>query len=112
LTGAALRADAAAGEAYDLVAVSDVLVYVGDLAPFFAAAAAASRPGAALALTLEDGTGPTFDLAATGRYRHAPHYCVDAADAAGWALVARTSATLRENRGEPVVGSVFLFRRR
>ena len=111
-SGAALRADAAAGDAYDLLAVSDVLVYVGDLAPFFAAARDAARPGATLALTVEDadGDGP-YELAVTGRYRHAPAYCDAAAAAAGWTRVEWAAATLRKNGGVPVPGSVFVFRR-
>ena len=58
--------------AFDLIAVADVLCYLGDLAPVIAALAAALRPGGALAFTAEQAFDPAvpFVLAPHGRYLH------------------------------------------
>lgn len=109
--GAALEAS---GGGYDALCSSDTLPYFGDLAPFFAAAFAAANAGCVLGLTLEDtlpGAAADYHVALSGRCRHAPGYATSAAEAAGWATVAATSATLRRNAGADVAGTVYVFRK-
>ena len=112
--GEALREDARAGRRYDVLGCCDVLVYFGDLGPFFAAAAAAARVDCALALTLEDvlpGGPDDYHVSLSGRFRHAPAFCVRAAEARGWALASKRAEAPRTNAGAPVRGHVYLFRR-
>lgn len=104
----------------DALACADVLVYAGDLAPFFSAARHAASDKALLAFSLEDRLHPApnktqeahdrgWDLAHTGRYRHAPHYAVQAATAHAWHLISLQPHVLRQNAGEPVAGHIFVF---
>lgn len=108
----------------DLVVAADVLVYLGDLAPVFTAAAATARPGCLFAMSTEahdggaeaaapaaaDG-GPDRGYVATmtGRFQHMRQYVVRAAEEAGWGLVSCESETIRCNGGQPIAGDVFVF---
>lgn len=95
---------------WDVVAAADVLNYLGDLAPAFAAIRAALRPGGRAALSLEKGE----DGAALHdglRFRHAPAHAAALAGAAGLAVEARQEATLRQEKGAPVPGLLLLLRR-
>src|SRR4029079_811378 len=49
-------------ERYDLIAATDVFIYVGDLALVFEAAADALRPGGLLAFSVEAGGGDRYAL--------------------------------------------------
>ncbi len=97
--------------AFDLVAAADVLNYLGDLRPALAGIAAALRPGGLAAFSLEAGEGAPFTLGATMRYRHDPAHAALLAAAAGLGVVARHEATLRQERGEPVLGVLLVLRR-
>ena len=103
---------ASAVRRYDVLAACDVLVYINDLGPFFAACAAAAAPGGLLAFTVEaadDAAGVA--VGASGRFRHGRRYCERTAGACGWALVAVEDEVLRQNAGADVRGHVFVFRR-
>lgn len=98
--------------AFDLVAAADVFNYLGDLRPALAGVATALRPGGLAAFSLEAGEGVPFALGATMRYRHdAAHAALLATDA-GFEVVARREATLRQERGAPVAGVLVVLRRR
>lgn len=100
--------------AWDLLVAADVLMYLGDLEPAFAAAAAALRPGGALVFTVEAMTddeiaeaGPLAPyLRPSRRYAHAPEYLRAALEAAGLTLLFIESAVLRMDRRQPVTGWV------
>ncbi|HYE00135.1 MAG TPA: methyltransferase [Alphaproteobacteria bacterium] len=104
---AALRDGGAA--AWDLVAAADVLVYIGDLAPLFAALAAALRPGGRFVATVErlEGEGGGFVLQESRRFAHAGPYIAETAAAAGLTMEAMEEASTRRDRGRPVPGLVF-----
>jgi predicted TPR repeat methyltransferase len=115
----ALRAEA---EGWDLVVAADVLVYVGDLFPAFAAAAGALRPGGMLAATSEridgdaaarggGGEGPGYALGPARRFAHAERHVRDAAAAAGLTPVLIERASPRRERGEPVPGWAIVLRK-
>jgi predicted TPR repeat methyltransferase len=57
-------------ERFDLVFAADALVYLGDLAPFFAAAARATTPGALVVFNLEATEGEPYRLLPSGRFAH------------------------------------------
>ncbi|HYD67462.1 tetratricopeptide repeat protein [Azospirillum sp.] len=102
--------------AWDLLTAADVLVYIGDLAPVFTAAAAALRSGGRFAATVErlegerlDGEG--FALGPSRRYAHAPHYIVGTAAAAGLRVLLMDDCVPRRERQAPVPGLVFVLGR-
>ena len=97
--------------AFELVAAADVLNYLGDLAPALAAMAGALVPDGIAAFSLEAGEAAPYALGPGLRYRHAPAHVLSLADSAGFALLARRAAVLREERGEPVLGELLVLRR-
>ncbi|TFW19871.1 methyltransferase, partial [Massilia arenosa] len=105
-----LRA-APARAAYDVIVAADVLVYLGDLQPLFAAAGSALRPGGLFAFSVERAEGSVagtgYLLQPSGRYAHAPAY-IDSLP--GFELLAAHSATLRQERGVPVDGMLYVLR--
>lgn len=111
---------------YDLLVAADVLVYIGDLQPLMQAAAAAAQPGAVLCFSTEqlqeDADGPVGSSAAaeqqgyavqlTGRYVHSQRYLREVAAATGWQVVAMSTATLRKNGKQPVIGNLCVMKLR
>lgn len=97
---------------YDLIVAADVFCYFGALAEAFAAAAAALRPGGALAFTVErwaaplDGRG--WLLQAHGRYAHDDAAVRAELAAAGFMLTTAEIATLRHESGQPISGMVMV----
>ena len=90
----------------DLLVAADVLVYVGDLASLFAAAAAALRPGGLLALSAQRSSGEPVALGSDLRYAHAPDYIVATGAAAGLTTVRLDPVSTRRDRGIDVPGLV------
>ncbi len=106
-------ADLAAGDStYDLVAAADVLVYLGALAPAFAAVARALRPGGGFAFTVERGTEGGWRLGDSGRYAHSADYLRGLAESHGFEVALLDEASTRDDRGAPVPGLVCVLRKR
>lgn len=97
--------------AWDLVAAADVLNYLGDLAPALRGIAGALAPGGRAVFSIETGEGDGYALGEGLRYRHDPAHVAALAAAAGLVECAREDVTLREERGTPVRGTLFLVRR-
>lgn len=98
--------------AFDLIAAADVLNYLGDLAPAFAAIATALAPGGLAAFSVEAGeAGTPYALEEGMRFRHDPEHVAALARAAGFEEVTRRGTTLREERGAAVAGVLFVLRR-
>ena len=89
-----------APEAYDLVIAADVFVYVGNLAPAFAASARALVAGGRLAFTTERAEGDGFDLQPTGRFRHGEAYVRRLAREHGFDVEVLEEVVLRRQRGK------------
>ncbi len=96
---------------FDLVAAADVLNYLGDLGPALRAIAGALVPGGVAAFSIEAGEGAPVALGPGLRYRHDPAHVTKLAEAAGLRAAARQDATLRQEKGAPVAGVLFLLRR-
>lgn len=96
--------------AFDLVAAADVLNYLGDLAPALGAIRGALAAGGLAAFSIEAGEGAAYALGPGLRFRHDPAHVAALAANAGLAEVAREEAVLREERGAPVRGVLFLLR--
>ena len=96
---------------YDLVAMTDVLIYFGDLAPVFAAASVALRPEGALAFSVERAGQGDWHPAGANRYRHSEAYLRRMADAAGMIVALIEAASPRDEGDGPVPGLLFVARR-
>lgn len=100
--------DYLAGQHADLILAADVLVYLGDLAPFFAAAAAALVPGGLLAFTVQKGADG-LTLGEDLRYAHAEGLLRRWADEAGLVPLSISDCATRCDRGVPVPGLVLVL---
>lgn len=92
-------------KAFDLVVAADVLVYIGDLAPVFAAVARRTRPGARFVFSTERAESPDrYVITPTGRYAHGRGYLEDLARRHDFTVVGIQRADLRKDRGRWVEG--------
>lgn len=91
---------------WDIVAAADVLNYLGDLGPAFAAIRTALKPGGTAVFSLEAGEAAVA-LGEELRFRHNPDHAAALAEAAGLVVVARQEAALRREKGADVAGVLF-----
>ncbi|CAO3406704.1 tetratricopeptide repeat protein [Azospirillum largimobile] len=99
---------------WDLLVAADVLVYIGDLVPVFAAAALALPPAGRFAATVERlpaESGEEFALGATRRYAHAKAYVRRTAEEAGFTVRLMEPCAPRREKGVPVAGLLFVVER-
>lgn len=104
-------------EPFDLITATDVLPYLGDLAPLFAGAAKNALPGCLFAFsseTLPDAVmaGQSFMVGAYQRFAHARAYVVDELAKAGFSLVEAGEIVVRHEQGAPIAGHLYLARYR
>ena len=95
---------------YGLAVAVDVLCYVGDLAPAFAAIRARLIGRGHLAFTVEAGSGFPYALGPAQRFRHDPHAIERWLADADFERLACERAVLRRERREPVDGLVVVAR--
>lgn len=90
---------------HDLVTATDVLIYLGDLAPLLAGVHRATTPGAVFACTFEraDGTHD-YTLHESLRYAHSARYVREVAAAHGFTLRRLDEAPVREEQRRPIPG--------
>ncbi|MCG5241134.1 tetratricopeptide repeat protein [Azospirillum doebereinerae] len=98
-------------DCWDLLVAADVLVYLGDLAPVFAASAKALVPGGRFAATVERSAEDGFTLGPTRRYAHAEAYVRATAEDAGLTIRLMESCTPRREKGVGVPGLLFVVER-
>ena len=99
-----------AGE-FDAINAADVLVYFGDLAPLFHAAASALRPNGLFAFSVEEGAGASFELRGSGRYAHSRACLAELAATNGFDCLHLSPQALRRDREGEVAGLVVVLRR-
>ncbi len=97
--------------AADLVIAADVFVYLGDLAPVFAASAKAMAAGGFFAFSVQKTEAAEFIVGNDMRYAHAPGYLNALAGAHGFQTISLEDASTRKDRGEPVPGLVVVMRK-
>jgi len=95
---------------YDLALAADMLIYIGDLDPVFAAAADGLRPGGRLAATVEIADDGVV-VCESGRFAHADAHWRAAAERHGFTIVAVDDLDLRFEDAEPVPGRLFVARK-
>jgi predicted TPR repeat methyltransferase len=100
-----LAAEPAGGA--DLLLAADVLVYIGDLAPVFSAAARILCADGLFALTVQSGdTG--YQLGPDLRFAHAPAYIEKEAANSGLRIIKMESAVTRQDAGHDVQGLIVI----
>lgn len=92
----------------DLLAAADTLVYLGDLAPVFKAAAAALAPDGLFAFTVESGEA-AFALGETLRFRHSDAHLRAAAASAGLEVALHKPVSTRREAGAAAQGRVVVL---
>ena len=100
--------------AFDVLVSADTLIYFGELAPVFAAAHAALRPGGTLVFTLEslpDTSPDDYQLTESGRFAHTRAGIAARLAAAGFAAPTVAPASPRVEGGKPVQGWLLTVRR-
>lgn len=129
---------ASCGQRFELAIAADVLCYFGDLFDAFDQVRTVLVPGGTFACSLEvlpdpsalqptasaspNPTGPVssapppassapFVLQPHGRYQHSRHYVESMLNAVGLQVVSLSTATLRYERQEPVIGLLVVARR-
>ena len=108
---AAAMLDREPAAATDLVVAADALVYVGDLAPLFAAVARVLAAGCLFAFSVELCEDEGFKLEPTMRFAHSRPYVETTAREAGLRLLLVQSASTRREAGADVQGLICLFAR-
>ncbi len=95
---------------YDLFIATDVLIYIGNLEPFFAAIQARSENCSIIACSIErlEGDGE-YKLCTSGRYAHSRDYLTTQAEKFGFTCVAHRDHTIRKENGKWIVGDLFLL---
>jgi predicted TPR repeat methyltransferase len=97
--------------AFDLIVAADPLVYVGGLAPLFAAVASALAANSLFAFSVETREGDGFKLEPTMRFAHGRGYVEATASAASLRPLLIRSASTRREAGADVPGLVCVFER-
>jgi predicted TPR repeat methyltransferase len=93
----------------DLVIAADVMIYIGDLAPVFAAAARALGEHGLFALTVQAHAGEGVVLGADARYAHGAPYLQAVSAQAGFDPVIIEDGSIRQDRGVDVPGLVLVL---
>ena len=101
---------AAANSQWDLIVATDVLIYLGDLSPLFAAIAS-RLPAQGLfcfttELTVEEAS---WSLHPNGRYGHSREYISALADINGFRIVSSEKINKRKEAGEWIKGVLWLL---
>jgi predicted TPR repeat methyltransferase len=102
---------ASPGPDYDLIVAADTFVYLGDLGPVFAGAAARLAPDGFLLFTTEAKAGEGFELGPKRRWRHSEAYLRQCAEKGGLEVAGLVAATARHEAGQPVEGFAVALRR-
>lgn len=96
---------------FDLVLAADMVIYLGDLAPLFAAVARTLAPGGLFVLTAQRADGGEYVLGGEMRYSHTPDYLRRVAGEAGLEALLLRDAVSRTEKGIDVPGLVCVFAR-
>ncbi len=97
--------------AFDLIVAADALVYVGDLAPLFAAVAMALTADGLFAFSVETCEGDGFRLEPTMRFAHSRAYVETTAREVGLQPLLVRSASTRREAGADAPGLICVFER-
>ena len=106
-----LANDPALAGPYDLVTAGDVFVYVGPLEATFAAVAKVIAPKGFFAFSVETGSDDGVMLRSSGRFAHSSAYIHGLAATYAFSVVTERPTILRQERNEPIQGTLYLLQR-
>jgi predicted TPR repeat methyltransferase len=96
----------------DLVAAADLLPYLGDIRPLFAAVARVLVPGGRFIATAEEAVEGDVCLRESRRFAHAGSYLREALAATDLTVRDLRGAAIRRDRGDPVKSLILLAERK
>jgi predicted TPR repeat methyltransferase len=97
-------------ERYDLAVACDVFIYIGELRPVFSGVRRVLNRNGGFAFTVESCEADAgFDLLPSLRYAHSERYLRALADECGFEMRGVERAALREEKGRPVDGLIFVL---
>lgn len=106
-----LAPDAELAGPYDLVTAADVFIYIGPLEATFAAVARVLAPGGLFAFSVESATGDEVVIRSTGRFSHPAPYIQRLASQHGFAVLVQQDVPIRQERNQPIPGTLYLLGR-
>ncbi len=99
-----------AQQTYDAIVAADVLIYFGDLAHVFSAAARRLAPGGLFAFSVEQTSDADWRIRQSLRYAHHANYIAGVLKESGLELLRMEQAVLRKDRGADIEGLLVLAR--
>ncbi len=98
---------------FDLVAATDVFVYLGNLQPVFDQVSRILQTGRWFAFSLEAAAASdaTFVLGESGRYQHGRGYIDGLSMDSGFEVSSFTQTTIRKQHDQPISGYIYLLRK-
>jgi predicted TPR repeat methyltransferase len=99
-----------AAQSIDLVAASDVFVYVGDLEKVFRDTARVLTQDGRFAFSVEHLQAGEFALRTTSRYAHSKDYVERLAARHGLTVESARVTPIRKEKGEPIEGCLYLVK--
>jgi predicted TPR repeat methyltransferase len=105
-----------AEESWDLIVATDVLPYLGEVGPLFAAVAARLDPGGVFAFSTEtapdaDFAGRPYIVGPKQRFAHPENHLRQALGSLGMDVLEATPIVVRHDEGAPVRGHLLVARR-
>jgi len=97
-------------ETYDLFLATDVMVYFGNLAAFFATVKSRSMQGAYFLFSTEGWEGENYTLRQTGRFAHSKKYIQNLAEKFQFSVESCQPTTVRMENDQPIAGFNFILR--
>ena len=97
---------------YDLVLATDVLVYVGELRPLFAALSPRSAAAALVCFSTELAENGDVVLQETGRFAHGAGYIARLADEYGYDVLLADPINVRQGKDGPIAGELYVLKKR
>ena len=109
---ARVATDPALSGPYDLVTAADVFVYLGSLEPVFATVLDLLSPRGLFAFSVEASSDEHIALRPSGRFAHASAYIDRLVAASGFVILEALETPIRQERGQPIPGRLYLLQRR
>ena len=95
---------------FDFYLASDVMAYLGDLQETFLLLRERGRAGTVFLFSTEGTPGNGYLLRETGRFAHSATYIAQLAKQTGWQVISQETARLRKERGDWVMGELWLLK--
>lgn len=92
---------------YDLVIAADVMVYIGELEPLFAATTARLAPKGLFLFSVEEHAGEDYHLCQSGRYAYSGEYIERLAAENNLSIVSSWQTNIRREKGQWITGNLF-----